>query len=89
MLLVVPASIMRACTLIMVSDAHRPAGWEKDRLAARRARIHHDDVQFVLTLSALLTPIFTARPALFATRPVRRALLTSQAHTGSLYRCGR
>ena len=29
----------------------------------------------------------TARPAPFAPRPVRRALLTSQANPGSLYRC--
>ena len=28
-------------------------------------------------------------PALFASRPVRRALLTSQANPGSRYRCSR
>ena len=29
-----------------------------------------------------------ARPAPFASRPVRRALLMSQVNPGSLYRCG-
>ena len=33
--------------------------------------------------------IGAARPALFASRSLQRALLTPQVHPGSLYRCGR
>ena len=40
-------------------------------------------------VSALVILRFSARPALFASRSVWRALLTSQVNPGSLYRCSK
>ena len=46
-------------------------------------------IQRQMSERALELLAMPARPALFAPRSLRRALLTPQANPGSLYRCGR
>ena len=73
----------------LASDEFNVLAWE--HLAARRPKFNVilSDAQHTEWALIAEHTMIQARPALFASRSVRHALLTSKANPGSRYRCSR
>ena len=76
---------------LLAGLAAGPGDWARPH-SARRARARPGDTPLLGSQEKLLqletyTPESVARPAPFASRSARRALLTPQVNPGSLYRC--